>query len=225
MLQTKGLLSRDGGPSQRPRTTAATDSRGPLLPPARSAFLADRTETAQLLLDTRAGSREAFDRLYGQVYEELRRIARQRLLQHRPGETLNTTALVHEAYLRLVDQTKAEWRDRAHFFALASRAMRCIVVDHARARSAQKRGGRSDDVPLQDVQVALGDSAADLLVLDEALHRLAQFSERLSRLVEYRFFGGLTFEEIAEITGCSTRTAKRDWQRARLWLFRFLQTT
>jgi RNA polymerase sigma factor (TIGR02999 family) len=181
-------------------------------------------DTTQLLLHARAGDRDAFDRLYSHVYDELRRVAHQRLRAHRPGETLNTTALVHEAYLRLVDQSRAEWRDRAHFLALASRAMRFIVVDHARARGAQKRGGYSADVPLHAVQVAAEERAADLLALDDALEQLASTSERLGRVVEYRVFGGLTFEEIAEVTGLSVPTVRRDWTRARVWLYRSMQS-
>ncbi len=187
--------------------------------------MAASADTMQLLLDVRAGDRDAFDCLFAQVYDELRRIAHQRLLGHHPGETLNTTALVHEVYLRLVDQTKAQWHDRAHFFALAARAMRFILVDYARKQSAQKRGGGQADVPLDLVQVAADERAADLLRLDKALERLAQVSERLSRLVEYRFFGGLSYEEIAEVTGHSVPTAKRDWSRARSWLYRFMQPT
>jgi RNA polymerase sigma factor (TIGR02999 family) len=180
-------------------------------------------DTTQLLLDARAGDRAAFDRLFAHVYDELRRIAHQRLLRYRPGETLDTTALVHEAYLKLVDQSRSEWRDRAHFFALASRAMRFVLVDYARARTAQKRGGRLSDVPLDAVQVAADDRAADLLALTDALERLSGVHPRLGEIVEYRFFGGLTFDEIAEVTGMSVPTARRDWMRARAWLHRWMQ--
>jgi RNA polymerase sigma factor (TIGR02999 family) len=180
-------------------------------------------DTTQLLLDARAGDRAAFDRLFAHVYDELRQIAHQRLLRYRPGETLDTTALVHEAYLKLVDQSRSEWRDRAHFFALASRAMRFVLVDYARARTAQKRGGRRRDVPLDAVQVAADDRAADLLALTDALERLSGVHPRLGEIVEYRFFGGLTFDEIAEVTGMSVPTARRDWTRARAWLHRWMQ--
>ncbi|ARA93889.1 MAG: sigma-70 family RNA polymerase sigma factor [Bacteroidetes bacterium] len=182
------------------------------------------TERAQWLQQAREGDTDAVGRLLPQVYDELRRIAHQRLRQHRPGQTLNTTALVHEAYLKLVDQTQVTWNDRAHFFALASRAMRFILVDHARARTAQKRGGRQVPLPLDAVQVAAADAqAAELLSLNQALDRLAEHDERLARVVEYRFFGGLTYEEIAEVTGRSVPTVKRDWQRARAWLYRLMQ--
>lgn len=173
----------------------------------------------QLLLAASGGHSGAFDELMPLVYDEMRRIAHQRLLGYRPGDTLNTTALVHEVYLKLVNQKEASWQDRAHFFALASRAMRFILVDYARTRTAEKRGGRQADVPLDAVQIATEERTADLLALNEALERLAASSERLALLVEYRFFGGLTYEEIAEVTGWSLRTVRRDWRRARAWLY------
>jgi RNA polymerase sigma factor (TIGR02999 family) len=185
--------------------------------------MTDQIDTTALLRDARAGSREAFDRLFGHVYEELRRVAHHRLQHHRRGETLSTTALVHEAYLRLVDQTAVEALDRAHFLALAARAMRFVLVDYARARLAKKRGGGDQAVPLEAVQVAADERAADVLSLHEALDTLAVRDERLSRMVEYRFFGGLTYDEIAEITGCSVPTVKRDWGRARAWLYHSMQ--
>jgi RNA polymerase sigma factor (TIGR02999 family) len=181
-------------------------------------------DTTQLLLDARSGNREAFDRLFSHVYDELRQIAHRRLLKFRPGETFDTTALVHEAYLKLVDQARSGGRDRAHFLALASRAMRFVLVDYARARSAQKRGCRAADVPLDAVQVAAEERAADLLVLADALEQLSRVSARLSEIVDYRFFGGLTFDEIAEAMGLSAPTVKRDWVRARTWLYRSMQT-
>ena len=177
-----------------------------------------------LLKEAQAGERDAFEEVMPHVYDELRRIAHQRLMKHRPSQTLNTTALVHEAYLRLVDQTQADWQDRAHFFAVASRSMRFIIIDYVRARTAEKRGGAQDDVPLDDVQVAIADErAADLLTLNDALEQLSEVNERLSQLVEYRFFGGLTYKEIAEVTGRSVPTVKRDWTRARTWLYSALQ--
>ena len=181
--------------------------------------MTDPLDTTQLLRAARAGDREAFDRLFGHVYDDLRRIAHQRLQRHRRGETMSTTALVHEVYLRLVDQNGADARDRAHFFALAARAMRFILVDYARARVAKKRGGGAAVVPLEAIQVAADERAADVIALHEALDVLARRNERLSRMVEYRFFGGLSYEEIAEVVGCSVPTVKRDWGRARAWLY------
>lgn len=177
----------------------------------------DRTE---LLLAARSGDREAFDALFAVAYDELRRAAHHRLGRRRPGETLSTTVLVHEAYVRLVDQSRARWVDRAHFLAIASRAMRFVLIDHLRAGSAQKRGAGAERVPLDAVQLADREPEPDLLVLHEALERLAEMSPRLGQLVEYRFFGGLTYDEIAEVTGRSVPTVKRDWTRARAWLYR-----
>ncbi len=181
--------------------------------------MSEPLDTTQLLRDARAGDPTAFDRLFGHVYEELRRIAHHRLRHHRHGDTLSTTALVHEAYLRLVDQHSAEASDRGHFFALASRAMRFILVDYARARLAKKRGGGAAEVPLEAVQIAADERAADVISLHEALEVLGRRNERLSRMVEYRFFGGLSYEEIADVVGCSVPTVKRDWSRARAWLY------
>jgi len=183
------------------------------------------TDVTMLLHEARDGNRAAANDLYERVYDELRRLAHLRLLRHRPSDTINTTALVHEAYLKLVDQTQVQWQDRAHFFATASQAMRYILVDYARRRTAQKRGGEGRDVPLSNVQVGTDADArsADLLSLDDALDKLAEYDERLAKLVEYRFFGGLTYEEIAEVTEWSIPTLKRDWRRARAWLYRVMQ--
>ncbi len=169
------------------------------------------------------GERTAFDDLYARVYHTLREIAHHRLRSHRAGATLGTTALVHEAYLRLVDHAVVSPSDRAHLLALASRAMRFVLVDRARERTAQKRGGDAAVVPLDTVQVAADERALDLLALADALERLAAVSPRLAEIVDYRFFGGLTFDEIAEATGMSVPTAKRDWARARAWLYRLMQ--
>jgi RNA polymerase sigma factor (TIGR02999 family) len=136
---------------------------------------------------------------------------------------------VHEAYLRLVDGARVEWEDRAHFFALASRAMRYILVDHARSQSAAKRGGPQPNLMIDGLQIAaeggVAERAADLLSLNDALDRLGAADERLGKLVEYRFFGGLNYDEIAAVTGRSVPTVKRDWRRARTWLYRSMQDT
>jgi RNA polymerase sigma factor (TIGR02999 family) len=179
-------------------------------------------DTTQLLLEARGGDRAAFDRLYAQLYDELSAIAHQRLDRFRPGQTLDTSALVHEAYLRLVDQTRIELQDRAHFLALAARAMRFIVVDHARARSAEKRGGAAAPITLERVSPAAEDRAEDVVSLDRALARLEETDDRLGQVVELRFFGGLTHEEIGQVTGRSVPTVKRDWTRARAWLYRYM---
>lgn len=163
-------------------------------------------------------AREILDELFALAYDELRRAAHFRLRGQRVGETLSTTVLVHEAYVRLADQGRARAVDRAHFLALASRAMRFVLVDHVRARRAAKRGGAAERIPIDEVQLLAEGREPDLLALDEALDRLSAFSPRLGRLVECRFFGGLSYEEIAEVAGISVPTVKRDWVRARAWL-------
>lgn len=175
-----------------------------------------------ILKDVRAGDRTVVDRLFALVYEELRRIAHAHLLRERRDHTLSTTALVHEAYLRLVDQTRVEWQDRAHFCAVAARAMRRILVDYARRRQAQKRGGKEQPLPLDEARVAVDEQATLLLSLDQALDRLSALNERLAAVVEYRFFGGLTEKETAEVLDVSARTVRRDWVKAKAWLYKEL---
>jgi RNA polymerase sigma factor (TIGR02999 family) len=181
-------------------------------------------DATALLHSSRAGDRRALDELFTLTYDELKRAARHRLGRIRAGETLTTTALVHEAYVRLVDQSRVEWVDRAHFLAIASRAMRFVLIDHLRARAALKRGALEEPVAIEDIQVvdAGPQTDSDLLALNEALERLGSLSPRLGQLIEYRFFGGLTHEEIAEVMGLSVRTVKRDWTRARAWLYEMI---
>ena len=175
-----------------------------------------------LLLAWRAGDRGALDRLFPLVYEELRRIAHRQLGRERPDHTLGTTALVHEAYMKLVDQTRAQWTDRAQFFAVAARAMRRILVDYARRHRALKRGGERERISLDDAALVAEERADTLIALDEALKRLSELEERLSRVVECRFFGGLTEEETAEALAVTPRTVRRDWVKAKGWLYRAL---
>jgi RNA polymerase sigma factor (TIGR02999 family) len=183
----------------------------------------DDADITGLLLAWRSGEAGASDRLFGQVYDELRRIAHLQLNREASGHTLDTTALVHEAYLRLVDQTRVEWADRCHFFAVASQAMRRILVDHARRFRAEKRGAAPSRVSLTDALLVAEQRADTLLALDEALDRLAELDERLSRVVECRFFGGLTEAETATILGLTARSVRRDWTKAKGWLHRALQ--
>ncbi len=175
-----------------------------------------------LLVAWRAGDRTAVERLFPLVYDELRRIAHRQLGRERPDHTLGTTALVHEAYLKLVDQSRAQLNDRAHFFAVAARAMRRILVDYARRHTALKRGRRAT-VSLDDAMLVADGRADTLLALDEALARLAEVDERLSRAVECRFFGGLTEEETAEALEVTARTVRRDWVKAKAWLAQALR--
>jgi RNA polymerase sigma factor (TIGR02999 family) len=179
------------------------------------------TDAATLLLQSIAsGNRSAAGDLWPLVYAELRAIAAARLTEERPDHTLQPTALVHEAYLRLIDQTRATYNDRAHFIAVASEVIRRILVDHARARRAAKRGGGTLRVPLGDEHADLAGPAADadLADLDEALEHLARVSPRQARVVELRFFGGLGVADTAAILGISDRAAELDWRFARAWL-------
>jgi RNA polymerase sigma factor (TIGR02999 family) len=179
----------------------------------------------QMLLDWGRGDRAALDRLMAVVYEDLRRQAARCLRRERPDHTLQTTALVHEAYMRLVDQRRVEWQDRAHFFAIAARVMRQVLVDHARRRNADKRGGAEDALPLDEaLAVGAEEPPVDLVALDEALGRLEALSARQARVVELRYFGGLSVEETAEVLGVSPATVKNDWAASRAWLRRQLES-
>lgn len=174
-------------------------------------------DITQLLVDAYAGRPDASDELWAAVYGQLRQIAH-RELRGDQGHTLSTTALVHEAYLKLVDPHRVSPESRTHFFALSCRAMRSILVDYARRRQAQKRGGAQQHVPLEDALVAAESRADELVALDEALNRLATFAPRLVQVVECRYFGGLSVEETASVLGASVRTVEREWTRAKLYL-------
>jgi RNA polymerase sigma factor (TIGR02999 family) len=184
----------------------------------------DQGRVTQLLAAASGGNVDALNELFPLVYEELRGIARNRLRDERPGHTLNTTALVHEAYLKLVEQSRVQWQNRAHFFAVASRAMRRILVNYAEMKKAAKRGGGQVPIALEDAGIAFRDEQVDeLLALDDALKKLGEFNARGAQVVEYRFFGGLTHEEIADILGTSVITVRRAWATSRSWLRRELR--
>lgn len=173
----------------------------------------------QLLKDLRAGRREAFDELLPQVYDELRRVAHFQLRSERADHTLNTTALIHEAYLKLVDYRQTDWKNRAHFYAVAAQAMRHVLVSYARRRSAEKRGGGDIRLTYEEAFGVFSEQRAEELVaLDEALERLEAINPRHARIVECRFFAGLTIEETAETLGVAPITVTRDWRMARVWL-------
>jgi RNA polymerase sigma factor (TIGR02999 family) len=180
----------------------------------------DSTEVSALLAEYRQGSPEALERLLPIVYQELRRLAAYQLCAERPGHTLQPTALVHEAYLRLVGRGDQRVLSRAHFFALAASVMRHVLVDHARARVAGKRGGGATRVELEDADLVPSEREADLVALDDSLTSLARLSERQARIVELRFFAGLTNEEIADVLGLAPMKVRREWNAARLWLWR-----
>ena len=181
--------------------------------------MAEETDITALLAECRGGNRDAIRRLMPLVYDELRAIARGRGIHARPDDTLQTTAVVHEAFLKLVDHSRLQVQDRHHFFAIAARAMRQLAVDYARRQAAGKRGGGAAPGTIEDIElIAAPQRPADVIALDDALDRLARLDEWLSRLVELRYFAGLSVEETAQVLGCSDRTVKRDWRKARALL-------
>jgi RNA polymerase sigma factor (TIGR02999 family) len=175
-----------------------------------------------MLLDWRDGDQDALARLMPLVYDELRRLAASYLRRERPGHTLQPTALVHEAYLRLVDQTHANWRNRAQFFGVAAQLMRRILIDHARGQQSAKRGSGEARLSLDEALEVAQEKEPDLIALDDALRALAAFDPRQSRIVELRYFGGLSIEETAEVLGLAPITIRREWEIAKAWLYRQL---
>ncbi|REJ77489.1 MAG: RNA polymerase subunit sigma-70 [Acidobacteria bacterium] len=180
-------------------------------------------EITQLLVAWGQGDKDALDKLMPYVYSELRRLAHAYMRRQRSDHTLQTTALVNEAYMRLIDSSRIRWQDRNHFFAMSARLMRRILVDFARAKNAQKRGGGDHKVTFDEEMPVAERKEADLLALDEALSRLTELDDRQGRIVELKYFGGLTEDEIAEVLEVSSRTVRRDWSVARAWLFRELK--
>jgi RNA polymerase sigma factor (TIGR02999 family) len=181
-------------------------------------------DVTRLLLELSGGNRTVVDELVPFLYPELKRIAAGQLRQERPGHTLQVTALVHEAYLKLVDQRQVNWQNRAHFFGVAAQIMRRILMDYAKGRARGKRGGGGAMAPLDEALAVSTDRAAELVAIDEALDRLAKFDERQAKVVEMRFFGGLSVEETAEVLGVSEPTVKREWAMAKAWLHREIST-
>jgi RNA polymerase sigma-70 factor (ECF subfamily) len=177
-------------------------------------------EVTQLLVAWGNGDKKALDQLMPLVYQQLHRLARRRLVQEGPGHTLQTTALVHEAYLRLMGQTRSKWQNRAHFYAIAAQMMRRILVDYARSGRYAKRGGGAQKVSFEEMMAVSGGNAASVVAVDEALTTLAGIDERKSKMVELRFFGGLSIEETAAVLGVSTGTIRRDWTLTKAWLQR-----
>jgi RNA polymerase sigma factor (TIGR02999 family) len=177
-------------------------------------------EVTQLLVAWSNGDRVAGDELMPLVYDELHRLAHRYMRKERPGGVLQTSALVNEAYLRLIDQKDVQWQNRAHFFGIAAQMMRRILVDHARGRQSAKRGGGADPVPLDEGLIVSNERNAEVLALDETLKTLAALDKRKSQIVELRFFGGLSIEETAEVLAVSPGTVMRDWTLAKAWLLR-----
>lgn len=178
---------------------------------------------SRLIRELRNGDANAAATLMPLLYDELHRLAVYYMRNERAGHTLQPTALVNEAYIRLIDQRESDWQNRAHFIAVAAQAMRRVLIDHARSKQRVKRGGLQVKVALEDVALAAGDQPQDLVALDAALERLAKVDARQSRIVELRYFGGLTVEQTAEVLGISAPTVKRDWAVARAWLHRELR--
>ena len=179
-----------------------------------------KPDATSLLVDWRRGNRDALDSLFPLVYEELRHVAHRALRRQPSGLTLSTTALVHESYLKLIANDRVSWLDRAHFLALASRAMRFVLVSYARAHGAEKRGGGRAPIELDEALAVSDERADEMLALDAALEKLSALDERLASIVELRFFGGLTVEEVSDALEISPSTVKLDWQKARAWLYR-----
>jgi RNA polymerase sigma factor (TIGR02999 family) len=181
----------------------------------------DTSALSTLLRAWSAGDQSALNGLTPIVYDELRRLAHRYMERERPGHTLQTTALVNEAYMRLVDYKRMQWQDRAHFFAVSAQVMRRILVDHARSHNI-KRGGAVQHVPLDEVAIVSGDRTGDLVALDDAMNALARLDPRKVQIIEMRFFGGLSVEETAEVLKVSPATVRRDWSIAKFWLYREL---
>lgn len=177
----------------------------------------------QLLKDYKAGKKDALDELFPMVYGELRKLAASRMRSERGDHTLQPTALVHEAYLRLVEQHSTDWQNRAHFFGLAAEMMRRILVNHAVKNNAEKRFGNQTRLALDEIVDFTNEADINLISLDEALNELAEFDPKQAKIVELKFFGGLTNEEIAEVTGVSDSTVKREWRIAKAWLHEHLR--
>lgn len=179
-------------------------------------------QITELLAEWSGGNQAALDELYPLVYDELHRLARRYMSRERKGHTLQTTALINEAYVRLVDQRNVQWANRSHFFAISAQIMRRILIDHARRHAYAKRGGGARQVSLDETAAIALDDLSELLRLDEALQSLAELDLRRSRVVELRYFGGLNNEEIAGVLNISENTVIRDWNMARAWLYRQL---
>jgi RNA polymerase sigma factor (TIGR02999 family) len=177
-------------------------------------------EISQLLNAWGNGNQEALEKLLPLVYDELHRLAARYMRGENPGHTLQTSALVNEAYIKLIDQKNVRWQNRAHFFGIAAQLMRRILVDHARKHARAKRGAGAHKLPLNETAIVSKDQTAEFILIDDALKNLAQIDPSKSRIVEMRFFGGLTTEEIAEVEKVSASTVEREWRKAKAWLYR-----
>jgi RNA polymerase sigma-70 factor, ECF subfamily len=179
-------------------------------------------KVTQFLVDWGNGDQTALNKIIPLVQDELRRLASSYLRRERPDHTLQTTALINEAYLRLIDQRDVKWENRAHFFGIAAQLMRRILIDHARHHYYAKRGGKAQQVPFDETTLISKEKSIELVALDEALDRLAAYDPRKARIVELRYFGGLNLEETAEVLGISSPTVQREWRASKVWLYRML---
>ena len=178
------------------------------------------SEITQMLIELTDGNQDVVNRILPHIYDELRRLAGSYLRRERSDHTLQPTALVHEAYMKLIDQKRVRWQNRAHFFGIAAQVMRRILLDHARKHQAEKRGGEIDKLPIEEeILVVSHDKSAELIALDDALEELAKLDPQKARVVELRYFGGLSIEETAEVTGVSVPTVNRQWRMAKAWLY------
>lgn len=178
------------------------------------------SEITQMLIELTDGNQEVVNRILPHIYDELRRLAGSYLRRERSDHTLQPTALVHEAYMKLIDQRQVKWQNRAHFFGIAAQVMRRILMDHARKHIAEKRGGDAEKLPLEEeILIVSHERSAELVALDDALHGLAEMDEQKARIVELRYFGGLSIEETAEVMGVSVPTINRQWRTAKAWLY------
>jgi RNA polymerase sigma factor (TIGR02999 family) len=184
------------------------------------------SEITQMLIELTGGNQDVVNQILPHIYDELRRLAGSYLRRERADHTLQPTALVHEAYMKLIDQKQVHWQNRAHFFGIAAQVMRRILMDHARKHTAEKRGGDADKLPLEEeILVVSHEKSADLIALDDALQTLAEFDEQKAKIVELRYFGGLSIEETAEVMGVSVPTINRQWRMAKAWLHAELART
>jgi RNA polymerase sigma factor (TIGR02999 family) len=178
------------------------------------------SEITQMLIELTDGNRDVVDQILPHIYDELRRLAGSYLRRERSDHTLQPTALVHEAYMKLIDQNRVKWQNRAHFFGIAAQVMRRILMDHARKHTAEKRGGDADLIPLEEeILIVSQDKSSELLALNDALDELAKIDPEKARIVELRYFGGLSIEETAEVIGVSVPTVNRHWKMAKAWLY------
>lgn len=185
----------------------------------------DQKKITSLLIDIRSGKKEAYDLLFPMVYDQLKNLARRHLAHEQAGHTMQKTALVHELYMKLIDQSEVDWQNRAHFYSIASRCMQQILVDYARKKKAEKRGGKHQGITLDEDHLNITEHAEEIIELNDLIEKLTEYDPRKSKVVVMRFFGGMTIPEISEVLNVTTRTVDRDWAKAKLWLYNELHAS